>query len=331
MLLARISTFIILLASLVFYTQITQASINPFKKSKDLVFGEQIAWHFQDGAAAKTGSSKKGSDVLYYHINITENLMRLRLSKNDPTGAIPNTRNLSKLSIVDVTLDGQRFDLFQYCLDNQDRVDKKLGIGSQVAQDACLNSGDDDFVMMLDEMGLMALKSSQELVFIIEPYGRPIKLKYDMTGFNKVMQKLHKPAVVAVKAKAKPVAKPRPVVKKAVKMCLAQPPADFKKIVKAYKYPCDNAAQKAKAEQVVARQVEKEQKKVEQEMAQLRLQQEAEDKASKSSEKEAIWAAKQSAMWIKRCERHWAKGVSPCYCEKYLESAPAGVTNSCGK
>ena len=66
-------------------------------------------------------------------------------------------------------------------------------------------------------------------------------------------------------------------------------------------------------------------------MAQLRLQQEAEDKASKSSEKEAIWAAKQSAMWIKRCERHWAKGVSPCYCEKYLESAPAGVTNSCGK
>jgi hypothetical protein len=334
---ARILALAIIFTGLLVSSFSAQAGINPFKKTKNYEFGNNIAWYLKESAAAKSGSAQDGSDTLYYHLNITKDRFRLRLGKNDPSGEIENTRDLGKMAIVDVILDGQRFSQFQRCLDNQEQISKKLKQNALVANGTCVNSGGGgDFTIRLDAGSRNALKAANSLELVIEPYGRPVKLKYSMAGFTGIMSKLDKPKpkpkpkpVAKVKAKAKAVAKVASK-KKAVKMCLAKPPSDFKSAVRAVSYPCKNEARKEQAEKSVAALVEKEKQKMAAEMARLEQEEKAREKASKSNQIEAEWAKKQSAIWIKRCEKHWSKGVSPCFCEKYLDSAPAGVTNTCG-
>ena len=60
-------------------------------------------------------------------------------------------------------------------------------------------------------------------------------------------------------------------------------------------------------------------------------QAEARKVAVEKSKLEKEWEAKQEAMWVSRCQKHWVKGESPCYCEKYLDKAPPGVKNTCGQ
>ena len=335
MVVARISALTIAFTGMLIYSISAQAGMNPFKKTKNHVFGNDIAWQLKEGAVVKSGRAKGGSDTLYYHLNVTKDRLRLRLGKNDPSGEIANTRDLSKLAIADVLLDGRRFIQFQRCLDNQEQVNKKLKQGALVANDTCVNSGGGgDFSIRLDTASRNELKAASNIELIIEPYGRPVKLKYSMSGFSAIMNKLDKPRPVAkpvVKAKKPVVIKPRPKPKKrVVKMCLARPPADFKSAVKAVSYPCGNKARQEKAKQSIAAVVEKEKQKMAAEMARLKQEEEARDKASKSNQIETEWAKKQSEIWIKRCEKHWVKGVSPCFCEKYIDSAPPGVTNTCG-
>jgi len=334
---ARILALTIIFSSLLVSSISAQAGINPFKKTKNYVFGSNIAWYLKEGAAVKSGSAKDGSDTLYYHLNVTKDRLRLRLGKNDPGGDIENTRDLGKMAIVNVLLDGRRFAQFQRCLDNQEQVNKKLKQNALVANGLCVNSGGGgDFIIQLDSSSKNALKAASSLELVIEPYGRPVKLKYSMTGFADIMSKLDKPKpkpVVKAKPKAKPVAKakPRPKTKKKiVKMCLARPPADFKSAVRAVSYPCENKARQEKAEKSIAARVEKEKQKMAAEMARVKQEEQAREKASKSNEIEIEWAKKQAAMWIKRCEKHWVKGTSPCFCEKYLDKAPPSVTNTCG-
>lgn len=337
MVMARISALTIAFTGMLIYSISAQAGINPFKKTKNYVFGNDVAWYLKENAAAKSGRAKDGSDTLYYHLNVSKNRFRLRLAKNDPSGEIANTRDLSKLAIADVLLDGRRFIQFQRCLDNQEQVGKKLKQGALVANDTCVNSGGGgDFSIQLDTASRNELKAASNIELVIEPYGRPVKLKYSMLGFSTIMSKLDKPKpkpkpVARSVVKAKPVVKPKPKPKKKiVKMCLAKPPADFKSAVRAVSYPCENKARQEKAKQSIAALVEKEKQKMAAEMARLKQEEEAREKASKSNQIETEWAKKQTEMWIKRCEKHWTKGVSPCFCEKYLDSAPPGVTNSCG-
>jgi len=334
---ARISALTIAFTGMLIYSISAQAGINPFKKTKNYIFGNDVSWYLKESAAVKSGSAKDGSDTLYYHLNVTKDRLRLRLAKNDPSGEIANTRDLSKLTIADVLLDGRRFIQFQRCLDNQEQVGKKLKQGALVANDTCVNSGGGgDFSIQLDTASRNELKAASNIELVIEPYGRPVKLKYSMSGFSTIMNKLDKPKpvvkpVVKAKAVVKPKPKPKPKPKKKiVKMCLAKPPANFKSAVRAVSYPCGNKARQEKAEQSIAAMVEKEKQKMAAEMARLKQEEEAKEKAGKSNEIEMEWNKKQTEMWIKRCSKHWTKGVSPCFCEKYLDSAPPGVTNTCG-
>jgi hypothetical protein len=338
MVMARISALIILFTGLLVYSISAQAAFNPFKKTKNYEFGNDIHWQFQEDAAIKSGRVKAGADILYFHLRITKNELRLRLGKNDPSGEIKNSRKLSKMTIVDVLIDGRRFKLFQRCLDNQQPLGKKLKPGALVANDACVNMGAGDFIAQLDTASRNELKASDKLVFIVEPYGRKVKLSYSMLGFEGIMSQLDKPPMpVVVEPVVKPAPKPvvepvaKPIVKKkVVKICVAKPPADFRSAVKSVSYPCENKAGKVKAEKSVAVEVNKEKRKMAAEIARLKQQEEELDKASEYSKKEIEWAKKQKAMWIKRCQKHWNKGTSPCFCEKYLDDAPAGVNNTCG-
>jgi len=328
-----------LLSLLITLPGVANAGVNPFKKAKDYVFGTEVPWYESSESATKSGSERSGSDTNYYHLNIDKHRLLLRLGKNDPSGELVNTRRLDAMAIADVQADGRRLPIFDWCLNNQHSVTKKLKQNTVVANDVCINAdGGGDFVINLDEQTKQILKSSKTLAFIVEPYGRPVKLSYNMSGFAEIMSKLDKPAPPAPVVKvAKPVApvvvvkeKPKPKPKP-VKMCYAKAPAGYQSAVTTVAYPCNNATKKANAESKITARVEQEKKKMAMELEAANREKLARQKAVEDNKREIQWALQQAEIWVKRCQKHWAKGKSPCYCEKYLDRAPEGVTSSCGK
>jgi len=332
-----------LLSLLIVVPGVSNAGINPFKKSKNYIFGSEVPWYESGDSITKSGSVRDGSDTNYYHLNVDKYRVLLRLGQNDPSGELVNTRRLDAMAIADVTVDGRRLPIFSWCLSNQHNPTKKLKQNSVVVNDTCINAGGGgDFVINLDEQTKGILKSARTLAFIVEPYGRPVKLEYNMSGFSRLMAKLDKPAPVPVVKAPEPVAPPVAVVKKKpkpkpkakpkpVKMCYAKAPANFQSAVPAIAYPCNNTAKQASAKSKIAARVENEKKKMARELKIEEDAKAARQKAVENNKREAEWNVQQAAMWIKRCERHWKKGKSPCYCEKYLDQAPAGITSTCGK
>ena len=324
----------------------TQAGVNPFKKSKNYNFGTDVPWYESEGSAIKSGSIRDGSDTNYYHLNVDKHRLLLRLGKNDPSGQLVGTRVLDVLAITDVIIDGRQMPVFGWCLKNQQSPGKKLKQNSLVANDMCVNSGGaGDFVINLDDKSRSQLKKAKKIEFVVEPYGRPVKLTYSMGGYSGLMAKINKPAPIVKKtveakpkkkAKAKPkvVVKPKVVAKpkpksRSVKICNATPPSGYKTRIGDISYPCNDADKKSAAEASIAAKVDVEKKRAETRII-------ADDKKPKKAFKreaggDAEWDKKQAVLWMSRCERHWKKGASPCYCEKYLDKAPSGVVNTCKK
>jgi len=334
------SKFIItsLLSLLIALPGASNAGINPFKKSKDLTFGSGTPWYESKDSITKSGSARDGSDTNYYHLNVNKHRLLLRLGKNDPSGKLLNTRRLDTLAIADVEVDGQRLPIFDWCLSNQHNVTKKLKQNTVVVNDTCINAGGGgDFIINLDEQTKNILKTAKTLSIIVEPYGRPLRLSYNMSGFKELMTKLDAPAPVAVVKAPKPVIpvavimeqpKPKP---KPVKMCNAKAPEGFRSAITAIAYPCNNTAKKASAVAKINTRVAQEKKKMAMELEAANREKLARQKAVEDNKREIEWDMQQAEIWVKRCEKHWAKGNSPCYCEKYIDRAPAGITSSCGK
>ncbi len=315
------------------------AEINPFKKAKVYSFGDEPAWYFKEGAVIKSASRRDGGDTLFYHLRVNRDQLRLRLSKNDPSGELENTRGLERMSVNDVLVDGSTLSRFKWCLQNQERPGKKLNASAIVINDACVNPGNGDFIINLDDASRNALKFSRRLEFVVEPYSRPIKLSFSMGNFSEVMERAAGPKPPPVKAvretPAPPkavVSKPKPKPKSVVKTCKADPPDDYASVVQSQSYPCGDAAKKTQAEKSVNDQVEAEKQKRQAAAYAVQRKQEKKNKKEEAVKRvETEWEKRQTAMWVARCKKHWAKGNSPCYCEKYLDRAPSGVTNSCGR
>lgn len=329
--------FIILLM----FSSAGNAGINPFKKSKNYTFSSNVSWYEHNNAAIKSGSARDGGDTNYYHLNIDKHRLLLRLGKNDPSGELENTRPLDSMAISDVSVDGRQLPLFAWCLENQQNPAKKLKQDAVVANDVCINAGGGgDFIINLNDETRRLLKQASKLEMTIEPYGRPVKLIYTMAGYAPIMAKINKPVVIpvvkkpVVKAPPKPlvVVKPKPKPKpKPVKMCYARPPVDFKSAVPAMAYPCKDELKKTSAVTKISARVEHETKKMAAELKAASDEKLVRQKSVADNKREVEWDSKQDELWISRCERHWAKNRSPCYCEKYLERAPAGVNNTCGQ
>jgi len=320
------------------------AGVNPFKKSKDYAFGSNIAWYEHNNTAVKTGSIRDGSDTHYYHLNIDNDQLLLRLGKNDPSGELENTRLLDGLSIVEVKVDGNRLPLFEWCLLNQQNPGNKIKQNAIVVNGVCVNAGGGgDFVINLDNQTRNILSSANVLEFVVEPYGRRVKLSYSMLGYAAIMKKINKPVpapvvakpvprpvvVVPPKAKPKPKTRPKAASKpKAVKMCHVRAPQAFKAQVPSLSYPCDDKAKKARAELNISTQVRKEkQKRFKSEEEQRQLKQ----RALEDSKREVEWENKQNSLWLSRCQKNWAKNKSPCYCDKFIDQAPPGIKSTCAK
>jgi len=170
MVVPRLSALLLILAGLTLSSITASAAVNPFKKTKDYQFNDSIAWYFnKEGAAIKSGSEQDGSDILYYHLNINKNQLRLRFGKNDPSGELENTRDFDDLEIIDVSIDGQRLKRFQWCLDNQSQLSASLKQNSIVANGTCVNAGGGDFIMALNDETRDQLLKARNTEFVAAP------------------------------------------------------------------------------------------------------------------------------------------------------------------
>ena len=299
------------------------AGKDPFKKSKDYKFLDNISWYKKNSTVIKAGSVKDSGDTFYYHLSINDKQLQLHLGKNDPSGDLKDTRQLDYMSIIDVAVDGDTLPRFKWCLGNQDGDAGSLKKGARVAGGTCINAGD-DFVMKLDDKTLKQLMSAKTISFVIEPFGDTVNLAYSTNGFASLLSQVTRPVPVKQVVKARPVAKPE-------RTCYANPPAEFKSSVKTIAYPCDDSAKKAVATQTINQMVDKQREKQQAALARKRELENAPKHSELTSQEELEFEKKQAKRWIDRCQTHWDKGVSPCYCQKYVKFAPAGVQDTCTK
>ncbi|MFW2372354.1 MAG: hypothetical protein ACN4GM_04480 [Gammaproteobacteria bacterium] len=306
------------------------AGKDPFKKNKDYKFLGDTSWYKKGSSVLKAGRVKESGDTFYYHLSVNSKHMRLHLGKNDPSGELKDTRQLDYMSITEVAVDGKTLARFKWCLNNQDGASNSLKKHAKVAGGTCVNAGD-DFYIKMDDKTLKQLMSAKTISFAIEPFGDSVKLTYGMNGFAGLMKELKKPVVA--KKPNKPIKvnkpkKPRPVVK-TEPTCYAQPPAQFKSSVKNIAYPCGNAGKKSAATKSVNQMVDKQRKQQQAALDRKRVQDNMPKHTEITSEEELEFEKKQAERWITRCQIHWGKGVSPCYCKKYMKFAPAGVQDDC--
>lgn len=307
------------------------AGKDPFKKDKDFEFLDDVSWKQKGSAALKSGTSVDGFDTMYYHLKVDSNMMRLRLGANDSSGEKANTRDIDSLVVTDVRVDGQRLRRFDWCLNNQAGSSDKLDRNSGVKGAVCVDAGS-DLIIKLDDEAKQQLKNARQVEFIVEPFGRVMKIKYGMSGFASIMNKFDKPKPAPV-VRAQPVKQPvkKQPAKKVAQTCYAKPPADYASI-QAIAYPCDNLAKKNSAIKTVNAAVAREKQSRQAVAAERERQQKAKLAQEENKRKaEELWERQQAKMWIDRCQVHWDKGVSPCRCQKVFKYAPAGVADTCAK
>lgn len=314
---------------------------NPFAKNESLNIGKDIAWNIdkQMVLATKSSSDDKGN---YYHLQFDNKQLKLSIS-TDADGSEP--KQFSQLEIKDVEIDGKQSPLFKWCLTNQERHSRFLQQGLSVKKDICVIDGDaGTFIMMLNKDTLMSLQQGSRLLIMLKPFRTPLELNYDISDFRDMY--------LVLNAKPEPKSKTIPVVAVVAqpnKKCWAGPPAEYTHI-KAVEYACNDTVAKIDAETWVTRLVSlekaKEQKLAAEKEKQLKLAEEKRKKelAEKLKQEEKLKAeaaaiaaseAKQAQIsgeitrkMISVCDKFWSKGEHRCYCQKYIEHAPASIQAS---
>lgn len=314
------------------------ANNNPFEKKILVNIGSDAAWKIENGQATKSGKDKNG---LYYHLVFNKKQLQLIITK-DKAGQQP--KQFTQYGVQDVLVDGKQMPLFKWCLTHQERHHRYLQQDLAVKNDICIVDGEQGmFTVNLNRSTLELLENGKRLVFMIKPYRTPVKLNIDLTDFQNM--------IAAMVVKPTPAARPEPVVKaKVEKKCWAGPPANFSKI-KAVEYECNNPRSKKDAEleiiklvneqkaiekqAVLAKQKslkEKQQReleakrKKEETLRQQEAQRKAEADAIAASEaKKSVLSSEITIKMVGMCKKFWDKGEHRCYCQKYIDYAPAAI------
>ncbi len=316
---------------------------NPFAKNEVINIGKDINWRIDksSGQASKTVSDDNGS---YYHLYFDNKQLRLSISK-DVAGA--RAKSFNQLEVKDVRIDGKQVPLFKWCLKNQERHNRFLQQGLMVKKDICVINGENGtFIMRLNKETLVSLQTADSLLIMLKPFRKPLELDYDISDFSVMQAQLNsvpeKPAAVVA------VAAPAPVAK-VVEKCLVKPPSAYKKI-KPLEYTCSDVSSKMQAERKMAAKVDKEKEKqnklaAEKEKQRKLAEQKKQEELALKLEQEKLLAAEAVAIaaseakqtelnneitqkMLKVCRKYWDKGEHRCYCQKYIEHAPASIQAS---
>ena len=333
-----------------FSAQSIAALNNPFGKTVTVNAGVGVHWDVKKDMASKT-SPASDIDGTFYQLRITKSELILRLLDSPSGGTI----SFDQLKIEDVQLDGKTSTLFGWCLNNQEEHNRFLQQGLKIKKDICQNKGQEGvFVMKLNQATYNLLKTTKNLAFTVKPYRGAVVASFDVSNIADIFVQLVSGGR-AVAAQNKPVdrssdrflSKPisgtpalaAPVVKaKPAKLCSIKPPSNFASL-KVIKYVCTDEAAKAKARKEMAANV-KQQRAKKQKLKQTEAERLAREE-EKRKEAEAVAENEKNRNKIKSqisekmigmCKKKWAVAEHRCYCEPYLEFAPAGIKSdgSCG-
>jgi hypothetical protein len=205
------------------------------------------------------------------------------------------------------------------------------------------------FTMQLNKSELASLQNGKRLLIVLKPFRTPIELYYDISDFKEMHLALNNRAL---HTEAKAASEKEDARKKAAqamktkKKCKVSPPVKYKNI-NPVEYNCDDIAGKKAAESRLNGMVKKEREKEKklaaerEKQRQLAEQQRQKELAEKmrreellraeaaaiaaSEEKQAKLGNEIAQKMIKVCEKFWVKGEHRCYCQKYIEFAPAEV------
>lgn len=323
------------------------ANDNPFDKGESVNIGSSNAWNIKDKAATRSGSDSDN----FYHLFFDLKQLRLRVT-DGAEDSEASAKQYQQFAVEDVMVDGKRLPLFQWCLVNQQRHSRFLQQGLKVKQDVCNNRGEKgSFIMRLNAATLDALKTGQTLSFVLKPFRTSVEVNFDISDFSDMLANLTATLMPAKTVQA-PSPAPAVVEEKVVvqKTCKAVPPEGFANI-KPVEYACNDANAKTKAEASVEVMVAKERKRIAALAAERerKLKADAEAKKAKeladakaAAEAAAKLAAEQAALaeaeaskkemnaeitnkMLAVCQKKWAKGEHRCYCEEFIEHAPAGI------
>jgi hypothetical protein len=337
---------ILLLSLLLISTQLSARSdLNPFAKSLESTVGTSVAWQYKNDAAVKTSRDAQDTDT-YYHLKFDGKSLRLILS-SDNTNSPASAKHFEQFAVDDVLIDGKRLPLFQWCLSHQQRHDRFLQQGLTVDKNICENQGENGvFVMMLNQDTLDRLGTGKTLSFVIKPFRTSIVINYALADFADMVSTL-----VNKQAPTKPVAKAQvPAAKQAPSTCKVKPPAGFETI-RTIEYPCGSVVDEVAANKTMLALIGEHRKKLDEEkeskrQADLAAKKKAEDERlqlelKKKEEAAAIAASKLKQQELNAdittkmlavCRKMWDKGEHRCYCEKYIDQAPANIQAlSCDK
>lgn len=321
------------------------ANDNPFDKAANINIGSDNEWLIKDKTATRSGSDSGD----FYHLFYDRKQLRLRITGSAKDSEVL-ARKYQHFAVEDVQVDGKRLPLFQWCLGNQQKHSRYLQQGLKVKQGVCNNQGEKGtFILRLNATTLDTLKNGQTLSFKIRPFRSPINVNFDISDFSGVFSKLNTKVNLVKKAQASaPVVAVDKVA--TVKKCKANPPKGFASI-NSIEYACDDAAAKAEAEASIEAIVVKERQhqaklaadreRKRQEVEAAKAAKLAKELADKKAAEEKL-AAEQAALaeteaskqqmsaditskMLAVCQKKWDLGEHRCYCEKFLEYAPAGI------
>jgi hypothetical protein len=357
MCLSRIFVYLFILIT---SSQVIANNNNPFNKTIVVTAGHGVSWQFGDQTATK---SVRGADGTWYHLFYDGLRLRLRLTTS-AEDAQTSARQFEAFAVYDVKIDGKRADVFQWCLNNQDRHDRFLQQGLSVKKGICQNIGEHGtFIMRLSQDTLNALNSGEKIDYELKPFRTTVRVEFGINDFEQANREFSRqrqarlvasqpkveppamlaPAPAALAAMPKPKSRPKPKAR-----CTLDPPAGFAEI-DSIEYECNNVEQRIDAQATIDLKVERiyeqrskaaaeaERKRLEAARQQAEEARLAEEKLKQEQAALAASAAVQAELssdiakkMIAVCQKNWAVGEHRCYCEKYIQFAPANIESNPG-
>lgn len=317
----------------------------PSSQAEQIYIGADIRWTVKHDSISKTAEGQPGE---YYRLSFDGKHLSLQVGVNNQFTS--NTKQYAQLIVEDLLVDGERLPIFQWCLNHQTKHDRYLQPGLDVQNKVCEIQGErGTFAVKLDRITSTRIESAQRLSFIIRPHRTSLRVNYDISDYKQAIaiQQAQLVESAAAKVSVGTVSKPgreavQPDVKIApvqVKMCKAKASGEFS-FIGAVEYVCNDSADKKRAQQKMAFAIDKEKKRkqaaqlaareTQQKATQQRLKLEQEKQAeqeaiAKSREKHQQVLNELTKKMVGVCNKMWALGKHRCYCERYIQYAPAGI------
>ena len=199
--------FFIYLAMLITSSQVIAISPNPFDKAIMVTAGHDVRWQFGEQTATK---SVKGADGTWYHLFYDGLRLRLRLTGSSQDSQYA-ARQFEEFAVYDVKIDGKRTDIFQWCLNNQEKHNRFLQQGLSVKKGVCQNLGEQgSYVMRLTKETIDALGEGNIIEYELKPFRTKVLVKFSIDDFDRVTNEFKK-QYEAKHAASQSKAEPAPV------------------------------------------------------------------------------------------------------------------------